>query len=102
MVDVHTVAQVSTEGESSSNCAEIVPPILIMEDDDDPLLQLAINPSQQEVYNSGFEDQKEVNVIPEPGSLVEALEKKLNSIPSEQYTVIQVTHKTWFKEHLNS
>lgn len=32
---VHRVAQVSTECESASNCADIVPATLIMEDDDD-------------------------------------------------------------------
>ena len=70
-------------------------PILIMDNDDDPLLLLAIHESQQD-KNATIANDCEMddgNMYAEASSLGEALEMKRNDVPNEQYTVIEVTRK---------
>ena len=70
-------------------------PIFIMDNDDDPLLLLAIHESQQD-KNAPIANDCEMddgNMYAEASSLGEALEMKRNDVPNEQYTVIEVTRK---------
>ncbi len=67
-----------------------------MDDDDDPLLLLAINQSQQgeSIPDLNGNEKNEENVDMElASSLDQVLELKMNVIPINQYTVIEVTRK---------
>ncbi len=72
------------------------PPIFVMDDDDDPLLLLAINQSEQgeNIPDLNGNEKNEENVDMElASSLDQVLELKMNGIPINQYTVIEVTRK---------
>lgn len=66
-----------------------------MNNEDDPLLLLAIHQSQQDENAPNFDntEMNEGGTYAEASSLDEALEMKRNDVPSEQYTVIKVTRK---------
>jgi hypothetical protein len=64
-----------------------------MDDDDDPMLLLAINRSQQDENMPVLSEtaNNEEKMSTESSSLDEALELKMNDIPIDNYTVIEVT-----------
>ena len=77
------------------NTTKDSPPIFVMDDDDDPMLLLAINRSQQDENMPVLSEtaNNEEKMSAEPSSLDEALELKMNDIPNDNYTVIEVTRK---------
>ena len=77
------------------NTTKDSPPIFVMDDDDDPMLLLAINRSQQDENMPVLSEtaNNEEKMSAEPSSLDEALELKMNDIPIDNYTVIEVTRK---------
>lgn len=90
--DEHKVKEENSESKLKTlDVAEKNPPIYVMEEDDDPVLLLAINQSEQEAERK--QNEENVQVPAEPCTLAEALEMKLNSVPNEEYTVIEVTRK---------
>ncbi|CAB4014342.1 G2 M phase-specific E3 ubiquitin- ligase [Paramuricea clavata] len=83
------------EKNATVNTTKDSPPIFVMDDDDDPMLLLAINRSQQDENMPVLSEtaNNEEKMSAEPSSLDEALELKMNDIPNDNYTVIEVTRK---------
>ena len=83
------------EKNATVNTTKDSPPIFVMDDDDDPMLLLAINRSQLDENMPVLSEtaNNEENMSAEPSSLDEAPELKMNDIPNDNYTVIEVTRK---------
>ena len=83
------------EKKPTVSAIESSPPIFITDDSDDPMLSLAIAQSQQDENMPALSEttNNEEKISAEAKSLDEALELKMNDIPNDKYTVVEVTRK---------